>query len=125
MEIIKRKICLEQFKSRIPSLIETVDVLGVDKTKYDGSWGEIPKPVTVLGIEMKYGTMMELYHSVLKIIMSANIREYDESGDKWIKLDYDWRDIINNTYRQVSFVTSIPTNNLNDKKLISLVSPDD
>ena len=27
MEIIKKKICLEDFKSRIPSLIQTIEIM--------------------------------------------------------------------------------------------------
>ena len=54
-----------------------------------------------------------------------NNKEYDKLGDKWISLNYDWRDIINDTTRKVSFVTSTPTKNLADKQLISFVYPED
>lgn len=94
MEIIRKKICLEPFKSRIPSLIDTVTINGVDKNTTDGSWGEVPKPITIFGVEFKYGTLMNVYYSALKVVMNAKVKEYDQKGNKWIDLDYDWRDIL-------------------------------
>lgn len=126
MEIIKKKICIENFISRIPSLIETIDVEGVTEASSDGSWGKIPKMLSILGKMMRYGTIMNLYNSLIKIIVKAKVLEYDELGKKWIKVDYDWRDIIKNHHtRTVQFVTSKPTKNLTDKMLISLVSFDE
>lgn len=125
MEIIRKKICLEQFKSRIPSLIDTVNINGVDKNTADGSWGEVPKPITIFGVEFKYGTLMSVYHSALKVVMNAKVKEYDKKGDKWIDLDYDWRDILTDASRPVSFVTGLPTFNVLDKQLVSLVSAEE
>ena len=45
MEYIKKKICLEDFISRIPALIETVDVEDVIESAADGSWRKITRPV--------------------------------------------------------------------------------
>ena len=125
MEIIRKKICLEPFKSRIPSLIDTVTINGVDKNTTDGSWGEVPKPITIFGVEFKYGTLMNVYYSALKVVMNAKVKEYDQKGNKWIDLDYDWRDILTDESRPVSFVTDFPTFNVLDKQLISLVSAED
>ena len=43
MEIIKKKISLECFKSRIPALTEVIDGETVSQT--DGVWGKIPKDI--------------------------------------------------------------------------------
>lgn len=128
MEIIRKKICLEEFKSRIPALIETIEVDGVEEPSTDGSWGKFPKSISILGKEIRYRTLMDLYHSLLKIVMGAFVLEYDKPGKKWIELDYDWRDILNEYYsREVpfKFVTEIPTEDLTDGMMISLVSSED
>lgn len=125
MEIIRKKICLEPFKSRIPSIIDTVTINGVDKNAADGAWGEVPKPITIFGVEFKYGTLMNVYHSALKVVMNAKVKEYDKKGNKWIDLDYDWRDILTDESRPVSFVIDLPTFNVLDKQLVSLVSAEE
>lgn len=128
MEIIKKKICLENFISRIPALIETVDVENVNESTFDGSWGKIPRPVSLLGKAMKYGTLMDLYYPLLSIVMNSDVIEYDASGQKWRKIDYDWRDIINKMYEpgeRVSFVSKIPTEQLNDRMKISVVTKEE
>lgn len=128
MEIIKKKICLENFISRIPALIETVDVENVNESTSDGSWGKIPKPVSLLGKAMKYGTLMDLYYPLLKIVMNSDVIEYDAGGQKWRKIDYDWRDIINKMHEpgeRVSFVSKIPTEQLDDRMKISVVTKEE
>lgn len=129
MEIIKKKVCLEDFKSRIPALIEPVHVDGVEETTSDGSWGKIPKPVSILGKEMKYGTLMNLYYSLLKLVINANVLEYDIRGDKWIETNCDWRDIITEVYspntNQVKFLSELPISQLSDRMRVVLVSPDE
>lgn len=128
MEIIKKKICLENFISRIPALIETVDVENVNESTSDGSWGKIPRPVSLLGKAMKYGTLMDLYYPLLSIVMNSDVIEYDAGGQKWRKIDYDWRDIINKMYEpgeRVSFVSKIPTEQLDDRMKISVVTKEE
>lgn len=128
MEIIKKKICLENFISRIPALIETVDVENVNESTSDGSWGKIPRPVSFLGKAMKYGTLMDLYYPLLKIVMNSDVIEYDAGGQKWRKIDYDWRDIINKMHEpgeRVSFVSKIPTEQLDDRMKISVVTKEE
>ena len=128
MEIIKKKVCLENFISRIPALIETVDVENVNESTSDGSWGKIPRPVSLLGKAMKYGTLMDLYYPLLSIVMNSDVIEYDAGGQKWRKIDYDWRDIINKMYEpgeRVSFVSKIPTEQLNDRMKISVVTKEE
>lgn len=128
MECIKKRVCLEDFKSRIPSLIETIDVEGITTTSTDGSWDKIPKMIHMFGQydAMRYGTVMNFYYSLLSVITKAEIFEYDKLGDKWIELNYDWRDIINNHISHpVTFVASKPTDNLKDEMLIGLVTAAD
>lgn len=128
MEYIKKKICLEDFISRIPALIETVDVEDVIESASDGSWGKIPRPVSILGKAMKYGTLMDLYYPLLKIVMNSNVLEYDASGQKWRQIDYDWRDIVNKMYepgKRVRFVSEIPTEQLSDRMKISVVTEEE
>jgi len=128
MEIIKKKVCLEQFRSRIPALIHTVEGEKYGYFPKDGSWGRIPKPIAFLGKEIKYGTLIGLYYSALKMLMNASFLEYDESGKKWIEKDYDWRHFIINgseSMKDVTFVTEIPSVDLKDKMIITLVTQDE
>ena len=77
MEIIKKKICLENFISRIPGKIKTIE--GNDNK--NGSWGKIPHSI-IFGSEnsktIKYHAFINLYYSVLNIIMYCDYYEYDE-----------------------------------------------
>jgi hypothetical protein len=91
MEIIKKKICLEDFISRIPALIETVDTGKGITTLTEGSWGKIPNYITFLGKTVKYKTFMNLYYSLLNVVVYSDYYEYDYIGNKWIAIDYDWR----------------------------------
>jgi hypothetical protein len=91
MEIIKKKICLENFISRIPGKNKTIE--GNDSK--NGSWGKIPNAI-IFGSDnskpIKYHTFINLYYSVLDIIMNCDYYEYDKSGKKWMKKNFDWRD---------------------------------
>jgi hypothetical protein len=83
MEIIKKKICLEDFISRIPALIETLENEKVEINPNDGSWGKIPTSVIILGKNMKYKTFMKLYYTLLNVIVYSDYYEYDSSIKKW------------------------------------------
>ena len=80
MEIIKKKISLETFLSRIPALIETIEGTNVDN---NGSWGKTPKNIAFLGKEMTYKSLMEFYYSLCFVVMYSDYYEYDLSGKKW------------------------------------------
>ena len=72
IEVIKKKINLEEFKSRIPGLISVINQ--DDNFLNDGaSWGKMPVLITILGRTIKYGTMMDLYYKLLDIITSRTI----------------------------------------------------
>lgn len=116
MEIIRKKISLECFKSRIPALVETIHNNNDSK---DGSWGEIPKPIVILGKELKYGTIMDLYYKLLDIIKTTTYYEYDMSGKKWLLIDYDWRNVFDREY-SITFLTELPTQFLEDRMIVGI-----
>ena len=99
MEIIKKKICLEDFICRVPGMIRTItsDIEKIQKNP-NGSFGEIPYNVKIENTVIPYRTVMALYYDMLKIVMNAKYYEYDASANEthWIKIDYDWRDIFKN-----------------------------
>ena len=120
MEVIKKRVCLESFTSRIPTLLETVNIGISDKIISNGSWGEMPKPVTLLNVEMRYGTMIDLYYALLSIVMNSNYLEYDKKGNKWIETNYDWRDFLVGE-KEALYVSELPKEPL-DRTIIALVS---
>lgn len=124
MEIIRKKVSLEKFKSRIPALIETITPDNLENKGVDGSWGKIPKPVVLFGQEFKYGTMMNLYYRLLNIIKNASYYEYDASGKKWLDNDYDWRRVFEED-NNVSFYSNTPSESLVDRMRIGLINTED
>lgn len=95
IEVIKKKINLEEFKSRIPGLISVINQ--DDNFLNDGaSWGKIPVLISILGRTIKYGTMMDLYYKLLDIITKSEYYKYSLKQDKWVKIGIDWRDILKN-----------------------------
>ena len=85
MDIIKKRISLEQFKTRLNAPLKTVNNHSVN-----GSWGEMPVPITIEGKPLKYGTMMDLYHKVIEVLNNTVFYEYDGPGKKWIKVEIEW-----------------------------------
>lgn len=96
MEIIRKRICLEDFKSRIPATIKTYSFS--DKNK--GSWDEIPYRLKIfvedgVGDEVikRYGTVINLYYLLFNGVRNAKYYKWD--GFKWCRLqDYDWRNVL-------------------------------
>lgn len=119
MEIIKKKICLEDFKSRIPSLIEGID----SDIHENGSWGKIPYSIILNNKTIKYKTAIILYYEILDIILNTTYYEYDSRGKKWIIKDFDYQDILDNK-NNFSYKTQLPTNDLIDKMVIGLITND-
>lgn len=85
MDIIKKRISLEQFKTRLNTPLKTVNNHSVND-----SWGEMPVPITIEGNTLKYGTMMDLYHKVIEVLNNIVFYEYDGPGKKWLKIEIDW-----------------------------------
>ena len=120
MEIIKKKICLEHFRSRIPGMISTVDGADINNC-VNGSWGKIPKTIALWGKQVKYHTLMDLYYTVLKIVINAEYYEYDGSGKKWLKSNFDWRDSFNHN-PTIAYYGELPTDSLRDKTIVGITS---
>jgi hypothetical protein len=117
MEFIKKKICLDDFISHIPGLNETID--GEDLLlNTNGSWGKIPKMLTLWGSKIKYGTIMDLYYKTLNIVRNAVYYEYDMVGNKWMTTDFDWRDAFNTN--NIMFSENLPTDELSDKMIVGV-----
>ena len=95
IEIIKKKINLENFNSRIPGLIDVVNK--PDNFLDDNaSWGKIPISINLFGTNIKYGTMMDLYYKISDVITKSEYYRYSLKNKKWIKRDIDWRDVLKN-----------------------------
>lgn len=118
MEVIKKRICLEDFISRIPALIETISD---NNSNNKGSWGKIPNSVIVLGKNMKYGTFMNLYYNLLNVIMYSVYYEYDLSRNKFILKDYDWRDSFKDK-DNILYTNTLPTSDIKDKLIVGITS---
>lgn len=121
MEIIKKKICLEDFISRIPALIETVDTGKGITTLTEGSWGKIPNYITFLGKTVKYKTFMNLYYSLLNVVVYSDYYEYDYIGNKWIAIDYDWRKSFIDR-ENITYVDEFPTDYDVDRGIIGITT---
>ena len=110
MEVIKKKISLECFKSRIPALVEGVfnDERGVNQT--NGIWGKIPKNIKheLFTRSLTFEEFSNLYNSLIDVITKASYFEYDDEGSKWIQLDFDWRNIFSRSYPNLLVVSSLP-----------------
>lgn len=122
MEVIKKKICLDNFISRIPGMVATVDDVDIDKC-INGSWGKIPKIIDLWGTKINYKTLMDLYYSVLDIIVNSIYYEYDASGKKWLQPDFDWRDTFNHK-PTIGYYTTLPEESLKDKLIVGLTNAD-
>lgn len=113
MEIIKKKICLEDFKSRIPSIIQTVDGEKVN------SWGKTVKCIKIFGKVLKYGTFIKMYYKLLDTIMKSSYYQYDNIEHNWKIIEYDWR----NSFKDkdiISYVISFPEENLYNKQIVGI-----
>lgn len=121
MEVIKKKICLEDFICRVPGMIKTItsDIEKIQKNP-NGSFGEIPYNVKIENTVIPYRTVMALYYDMLKIVMNAKYYEYDASANEthWIKIDYDWRDIFKN---KINFYSEFPTK-ITDRTVIGFIT---
>lgn len=120
MEIIKKRICLENFISRIPGMN---DVEGIEDTKklVNGSWGYYPKDIVLWGKRLKYHTLISLYYSALNVIMYSKYFEYDASGKKWLELEIDWRDTFLNVV-DFSYASALPEDGLKDRMKVGITT---
>lgn len=94
MEVIRKKICLEDFKSRIPSSRLTC----ANQENTLNSWGNIPEKLGFIYIDgatqnmkyFNYSYIMNLYYHILKLITNANYYEKKENGRRFISKK-EWR----------------------------------
>lgn len=115
MQIIRKKICLEGFKSRIPGYFPVVNA---EEENSNGSWGNIPYAFNLFDIyeeiadengnvtnklkHFKYETVITLYYEAKKSLVTAIYKEYDGLADKWLNIEYDWRDAFTDLPKIVS-----------------------
>lgn len=118
MEIIKKKIVLEDFKSRIPSLVDTIEDDGTIN-----SWGKMPKNVSLCGKIMRYGTLMRLYYSLLNVITKSAYYEYDREKKKWIPLNLDYKEVFKNK-NNIKYETTLPLQNNDVKTIVGITNGD-
>lgn len=97
MDIIKKKISLEQFKNRTPSIISPISVDSETTTHNNGSWGEIARPIVFRdynNISVKHGGAMDLYYKIINIITNLKFKEFIKGKNKWVDVEYDWREFL-------------------------------
>lgn len=111
MEIIRKKISLENFRSRIPALIECIERYDHEIEQKKGAWGNIPKNIThfIFNKSLTFKEFMSLYVSLMGIVMYSKYFEYDNVGNKWITLNLDWRNIFGDIENRYVFVDTLPT----------------
>ena len=121
MEIIRKKICLEDFISRIPS---NLNVITGDTN--NGSWGKIPNKIK-LTISNKdryynYKFIMDLYYKTLKLIINSEIYKL-QPNNIWIPESYEkktWIDYVKNSgvcETVITFTDEFP----NDKNIGDII----
>lgn len=112
MEIIRKKICIEDFISRIPSL--KLDC--IDKDENETSWGKIANNFYFRGKYFRYKYIMDLYYDVLNLIMDSIflIRENYTSNSQWfnetLTTEKNWRDYFHEYINNPVIMESDPTN---------------
>ena len=121
MEIIRKKICLEDFISRIPS---NLSVITGDTN--NGSWGKIPNKIKLtISNENRYYNykfIMDLYYKTLKLIINSEIYKL-QPNNIWIPESYEkktWIDYVKNSgvcETVITFTDEFP----NDKNIGDII----
>jgi hypothetical protein len=129
MQIIKKKINLNQFKSWLPinilpsySAIEGEDevVSGITNT-----WGRIPCLLNFKGQEVRYGTLIDFYYQVINILQKCTFKEFDvyvEPNGKWLDIEYIWTDLLCVNTRPYIMSKEEPYVGISDRTLFSPVT---
>lgn len=138
MEVIRKKICIEDFISRVPGNIPVMDIVGEPEVEKKSSWGNIPYKIPFLecreyGVDtplkkFRYQTLVKIYNSCLDVVKNALYYELDKKGNKWIMSNVEWRDLLdpesNSIIRFKKFVAELPEDAL-DKELYGLVTEEE
>lgn len=92
MEVIKRKICLEDFKSRIPSK-KLKCVATSDVASGENSWGNIPDKLYFNGNYFNYKFIMDLYYDVINLVVEGVfLTKGVGSNERFVNNEKEWRD---------------------------------
>lgn len=117
MEVIKKKICLEDFICRTPIPTENLSVVNSGATN---TWGEIPiKLISFNGKSVKYGTLMKCYFYLNNIMHNSTYytykkyKENDVYTNMWVDNNYTWKDIMDNNYFKGFYNSTQDYENLN------------
>lgn len=120
MEIIRKRICIEDFISRTQGSNKTITEEGIN------TWGNIPKSVIINGGIVKYGTLMNMYYDILGIITKSTYYIYNKNYDKWVVFNNDWREIVfvetNVINNKILYSDTLPTDKDNTDKIIGLTN---
>lgn len=125
MDTIRKKICLEDFKSRIPASIDYVGYDENDENSQKHSWGKFPKSIEIMGKKLNYKNFIELYYEINNVIKNSTYYTYNRNTRKWVKKDYEWRQIYiwgNNLDPEkncvITYVSNLPQNSYSDYEII-------
>lgn len=136
MEVIRKKICLEDFISRIPGATPIMDIVGEENIEKTSSWGNIPYKMSFLERyeygedapikKFKYQTLVSIYYRCLDVVKNATYYELDRKGNKWIMADMEWRDMLRpetkNQINFIGFVAELPESGAVDRDVYGLTS---
>jgi hypothetical protein len=104
MEIIRKKICLEDFTSRIPS--KRLNFIG--KTPDNTSWGKIVDNFHFGDEkEFRYSYIMNLYYEIIKLLKNCKVYKIKESTpyQRYLSFEKKWSDYLyyySNGYKLIS-----------------------
>lgn len=105
----KKRICLDEFISRLPSFVKSIDN---EVNSSDVSWGKIPYDIVIMkdNVELqtiKYNTLLNLYYNLLYVVNTALYFELDKSGKKWIRKFYENNSVFED-FENITFATELP-----------------
>lgn len=88
----------------------------------DKCWGNVIKSISVLGKKIDYKTFITIYNKLLNIVTGASYHEYDKSGDKWIKINYDWRKVFYEDIENIKYSNTFINGELKDRLKLGVIS---
>lgn len=102
MEIVRKKICLEDFTSRIPS--KRIDFIG--KNGNNISWGKIAGDFSFGEKKFKYSYVMNLYYETINLLKNSNfLKKINSSYQRVATFEKKWSDYMyyyGNGYKLIS-----------------------
>lgn len=120
MEVIKKKICIEDFISRTPIPTSNLPVVNTGVTN---SWGEIPsRLIHYKGKDIKYHTFINHYKQLEELVKKSTYFRCKRYTDtiEWVEEECVWNDIKDNKSFK-GYYNNFPDNS-DDNSIIGITS---